>query len=252
LSYLDNSYVKKVCGEIASKVIVDGVYYGYIASNATGLILQELPAQYCRTRYSVGHQPAVEFNMRFFDEKFSDINYRMRILKLFPSEFAKGYLLYKQGKLIGDKQGEIGTWYLLDPAFTVKFSLGRSELPALISAIPGILDLEHAQLIDRRKQLQKLLKIIVQQLPLDKNGDLIFDVDEARDIHNNVVEMLSDAIGVDVITTFADVDSLDMSDKNTTTTTDDLAKVERTVFNSLGFSQNMFNTDGNLSLQKSI
>ena len=252
MSYLDNSYVKKVCGEIASKVIVDGVYYGYIASNATGLILQELPAQYCRTRYSVGHQPAVEFNMRFFDEKFSDINYRMRILKLFPSEFAKGYLLYKQGKLIGDKQGEIGTWYLLDPAFTVKFSLGRSELPALISAIPGILDLEHAQLIDRRKQLQKLLKIIVQQLPLDKNGDLIFDVDEARDIHNNVVEMLSDAIGVDVITTFADVDSIDISDSAASVSTDDLERVERSVYNSMGISQNLFNTDGNLSLEKSI
>ncbi|MDD7754222.1 MAG: hypothetical protein PUJ51_06920, partial [Clostridiales bacterium] len=42
------------------------------------------------------------------------------------------------------------------------------------------------------------------------------------------------------------------SDKNTTTTTDDLAKVERTVYNNLGISQNLFNTDGNLSLEKSI
>ena len=252
LSYLDNSYVKKVCGEIASKVVVDGVYYGYIASNNTGLVLQELPVQYCRTRYSVGHQPAVEFNMRFFDEKFSDINYRMRILKLFPSEFTKGYLLYKQGKLVGDKQGEIGTWYLLDPEFTVKFSLGRNELPALVNAIPDILDLQHAQLIDRRKQLQKLLKIIVQQLPLDKNGDLIFDVDEARDIHNNVVQMLSDAIGVDVITTFADVDSIDISDSAASVSSDDLERVERSVYNAMGISQNLFNTDGNLSLEKSI
>jgi hypothetical protein len=35
--------------------------------------------------------------------------------------------------------------------------------------------------------MQKLLKILVQKLPLDKNGDLIFDVEEARDIHNNAV-----------------------------------------------------------------
>jgi len=27
--------------------------------------------------------------------------------------------------------------------------------------------------------MQKLMKILVQKLPLDKNGDLIFDVDEA-------------------------------------------------------------------------
>jgi hypothetical protein len=87
---------------------------------------------------------------------------------------------------------------------------------------------------------------------MDKNGDLIFDIDEARDIHNNAVEMLRRAIGVDVLTTFTDVDSIDLSDKNTTASQDDLEKVERTVYNSLGISRNLFNTDGNLSLEKSI
>jgi len=87
---------------------------------------------------------------------------------------------------------------------------------------------------------------------MDKNGDLIFDVDEARDIHNNAVEMLSRAIGVDVLTTFTDVESIDLSDKNTTASQDDLEKVERTVFNNFGISRNLFNTDGNLSLEKSI
>ena len=89
-------------------------------------------------------------------------------------------------------------------------------------------------------------------MPLDKNGDLIFDIDEAKDIHNNAVEMLSRAIGVDVLTTFTDVDSIDLSDKNTTASQDDLEKVERTVYNNLGISKNIFNTDGNLSLEKSI
>ena len=89
-------------------------------------------------------------------------------------------------------------------------------------------------------------------MPLDKNGDLIFDVDEARDIHNNAVEMLRRAIGVDVLTTFADVQVEDMADKNTTTTRDDLEKVERSLYNALGVSRNLFNTDGNLSLEKSI
>jgi hypothetical protein len=87
---------------------------------------------------------------------------------------------------------------------------------------------------------------------MDKNGDLIFDVDEARDIHNTMVAMLSKAIGIDVVTTFADVQSIDISDKNTTTKTDDLAKVERALYDALGISRNLFNTDGNLSLEKSI
>jgi hypothetical protein len=84
--------------------------------------------------------------------------------------------------------------------------------------------------------MQKLLKIIVQKLPLDKNNDLVFDLDEAADLHNNAVAMLKRAVGVDVLTTFADIDAIDMSDKNTTTSKDDLEKVERTVFNAMGIS----------------
>ena len=87
---------------------------------------------------------------------------------------------------------------------------------------------------------------------MDKNGDLIFDIDEALDIHNNAVQMLQNAIGVDVITTFADVDSIDISESAASSAADDLERVERTVYNSMGVSKNLFNTDGNLSLEKSI
>ena len=253
LNFLDNSYIKKVCGDIALTVIKYGAYYGYKVPSNEGLILQELPIKYCRVRYTIGGKPAVEFSMKFFDQEFPDINYRMRVLKMFPEEFAKGYVAYKQGRLKPDYANDRdSSWYLLDPDSTVKFSFGNGDIPLFVNAIPAILDLDAAQDLDRRKQMQKLLKIVIQKLPMDKNGDLIFDVDEARDIHNNAVEMLKRAIGVDVLTTFADIDSIDMSDKNTATTQDDLSKVERAVFNSLGVSQNLFNTDGNLSLEKSI
>ena len=261
LSYLDNSYIKKLCGDIALKVVKYGAYYGYIVDTNRGVQIQELPFEYCRSRYSVNGVPAIEFNMAFFDEKFSDTAYRMRVIKMFPEEFAKGYALYKQGKLGPDNEffdidrgyytNSYG-WYLLDPGATVKFNINGSDIPIFLNATPAIIDLDAAQELDRKKQMQKLLKILVQKLPMDKNGDLIFDVDEARDIHNNIVAMLRRAIGVDVITTFAEVESIDISDKNTTTSDDDLEKVERAVYDALGISRNIFNTDGNLSLEKSI
>ena len=252
LNYLDNTHIKKMCGEMALKVVKDGAYYGYLIEGSQGAQIQELPINYCRSRYSIGGNPAIEFNMRFFDEKFPDINYRMRVIKMFPADFAKGYMLYKQGKLKQDTYEDNQGWYLLDPKYTLKFSLNQYDIPIFVNAIPAILDLDAAQELDRRKQMQKLLKIVIQKLPMDKNGDLIFDVDEARDIHNNAVQMLRRAIGVDVLTTFADIDAIDMSDKNTATSTDDLEKVERAVFNSMGISQNLFNTDGNMSLEKSV
>ena len=260
LTYLDNSYVAKTCGDIALSVIRNGAYYGYLIKNSNNIILQELPINYCRNRFNKGNLPVVEFNMKFFDHAFPDTAYRMQVLNMFPDEFKKGYVAYKSGKLIPVGKTVFDRdsgWWALDPQNTVKFSLsngnnGGIDLPLFVNAIPEILDLDAAQDLDRRKQMQKLLKIIIQKLPMDKNGDLVFDVDEARDIHNTAVQMLKRAVGVDVLTTFADIDSVDMSDKNTTATQDDLEKVERSVFNALGVSQNLFNTEGNLSLEKSI
>ena len=121
-----------------------------------------------------------------------------------------------------------------------------------MSVIPALIDLDEAKDLDKKKMAQELLKIIIQKMPLDKNSDLVFDVDEAQQLHNNAVNMLKKAIGIDVLTTFADVEVADMSDNRSTATTDDLERVERSVYNEAGVSQMQFNTDGNIALEKSI
>ena len=99
---------------------------------------------------------------------------------------------------------------------------------------------------------QQLLKIIIQQMPIDKNGDLIFDVQEANALHNNAVAMLGDSIGTSVLTTFADVTVADLSDRSNLTSVDELERVERSLYNEAGVSQKQFNTDGQTALDKSI
>ena len=252
LNYLDNFEVKKFFGEVALKVIKNGCYYGYLVPGHNRMQVQELPVKYCRSRFSVDGKPAIEFNMKYFDDTFKDANQRLRVLNLFPKEFKKGYLAYKEGRLVPDYQGDTAGWYLLDLEKAIKFNINGEDFPIMMAVIPALIDLNEAQDLDRRKMAQRLLKIIIQKMPLDKNGDLVFDVDEAQQLHNNAVNMLGKAIGVDVLTTFADVDVADMADKNTTTTVDDLSKVERTVYNEAGISQMQFNTDGNIALEKSI
>ena len=39
LTYLDNSHIKQLCGEIALEVIKNGAYYGYIVPSEKSLIL---------------------------------------------------------------------------------------------------------------------------------------------------------------------------------------------------------------------
>lgn len=252
LKFLDNSKIPLVFGEIALTTIKNGCYYGVAIQTDNGFTFQELPIAYCRSRFNQNGFPTVEFNMKYFDDQFKDTAYRMRILKTFPKDFQRGYILYKEKKLKPEYSGDSEGWYLLEPGAAVKFTCGGSDFPLLVNAIPAIIDLAEAQELNKKKMMQKLLKIIIQKLPLDKNSELVFDVDEAADIHNNAVTMLKRAIGVDVLTTFADIDVADMADKNTTTSVDDLSKMERGVFNEFGFSHNIFNSDSNLSLSNSI
>jgi len=39
LNYMDDSYVKRICGEIALGVVRDGAYYGYIVTNGDKFLL---------------------------------------------------------------------------------------------------------------------------------------------------------------------------------------------------------------------
>lgn len=253
LTLLDNFNVKAFLGKAALRVIRYGAYFGYIVEiDKTHSAIQELPANYCRSRFEVNGRPVVEFNMKYFDDNFKDTAYRLKIVKAFPAEFQKGYILYKEGKLPAEYQGDTPGWFPLDPQYSIMFTNNGELSPLFISTIPYLIDLDAAQGLDRKRMAQKLVKIIIQQMPLDKNGDTIFDTDEMKELHNNAVQMLGKAIGVDVLTTLADVEVADLADNSSVTSMDELEKVERTVYNSTGTAQNLFNTDGNLALEKSI
>jgi hypothetical protein len=40
LNYLDNSHIRKMCGDIALSVILDGAYYGYVVPSNERILLQ--------------------------------------------------------------------------------------------------------------------------------------------------------------------------------------------------------------------
>ena len=60
--------------------------------------------------------------------------------------------------------GDTSGWYLLDPKMTVKFTANGEDYPAFISVIPLILDLDEAQALDRKKTMQRLLKVVIQKI----------------------------------------------------------------------------------------
>lgn len=252
LLFLDNSDLKRLFGKIALKVVKDGCFYGYVTLGEKKVTIQNLPVNYCRSRFEVNNRPVVEFYMKYFDIAFKDASQRQKMLKVFGPDFEKGYKMYKKGDLPPQFTGDSSGWYMLEPGHAIKFNVNGEDTPMFMAVIPAIIDLDEAKDLDKRKMAQELLKIIIQKMPVDKNGDLVFDVDEAQQLHNNAVGMLKKAIGIDVLTTFADVDVADMSDNRASSTSDDLQRVERAVYNEAGVSQMQFNTDGNIALEKSI
>lgn len=248
---MDNCKLKQNFGEIALDVIRDGVYYGYTIQQKNAAYIQKLPWKYCRSRYKLNNRPVVEFNLKYFDENFSDTVYRTKIIKMFPKEIQKAYISYKRGTLKKDFNGDDTGWFVLDPACAIKFSL-NGDIPLFIAIIPKLMDLEEAQGLDQDKMKQNLIRLIIQEMPIDKNGDLVFDVDEAQALHANAVKMVGDAVGIDVLTTFADVKVEDLADHGNVSSVDQLDKVERTVYNEAGVSQNQFNSEGQVALEKSI
>ena len=255
---LENFQAKKVLPDITQKVLIQGVYYGYkVKSSNNSYYLQELPPNYCRHIWDMGFQPVVEFNVQFFDDAFKDDFTRNAVLKAFPDEIRKCYEAYHKEKKvkmlqIGD-QAATPNWCALDPANTVRFTLNGKEYPPFITVIPHLLDLDEIQDLDKKRTAQRLLKIIIQKLPLDKNGEMLFDEEEGRDIHNNAKRMLNNMTGADVLTTFADVEVESLSDSTVAASqTDDLERYERQVYNETGLSQLLFNTSGSAALEKSI
>jgi hypothetical protein len=101
-----------------------------------------------------GTTPVVELNLQFFDNYFSNPQYKIQVLKTFPKEIQQGYILYRQGKLQGDYPGDKSCWLTLDPGTSVRVSLNNDSFPALVGVIPSIIDLDSAQELDRKKTMQ--------------------------------------------------------------------------------------------------
>lgn len=253
LKYLDDSSIKKFSTETFKKVLLNGVYYGYLNDTQDRIVVQELPIPFCRQSFiSVGNRSVIEFDLRFFENNFKDDGVRERVLKMFPEEFGKAYKKWKNGTLPPDSTNKKSSWFAMDVTKTVRFTMGNGEWPPFIAVIPVIIDLGVAKEIDLKRMQQLLLKLIIQHLPLNKNGDMIFSLEESKEIHNNAVSMLGKAIGVDVLTTLADVNVESLLDSRSNNGDDELEKVERGVFNEMGTAQQLFNSDNSVALEKSI
>lgn len=253
LEHFDNSSIQLMSRKWAITVCIEGVYYGYICDDISDkLVIQDLPVDYCRSRFLHRGVPLVEFNVQYFDKVTSDPEYRKKLLSLFPDEFKEGYRKYKAGKLPAEDQGDDAGWILLDMNKAFKFNFNDSDIPPFLYAIPALIELDEVQDLEKEKLLQQIQKILIQKFDLDKNGQIPFEMKELQQLNQNAVDMVGDAVGVSVLSTVASVTLEDLAVDGGSESQSNVEAAENSVYNDLGISTNLFNTDGNLALEKSI
>jgi hypothetical protein len=80
--------------------------------------------------------------------------------------------------------------------------------PLLLNIIPATIDYDDAVASEREREAEEIRKIIVQKIPHLNDGRLLFEPDEAVEIHRGAVGMVRNNKNTSVLTTYADVDAI--------------------------------------------
>lgn len=255
LYVLDNLNVRKVSKEIALKVLINGEDYELIIREGDNCRLQNLPADYCRSEIFSNGIPVVEFDMSYFDKVASQEDKRKAILSIYPKEIQKAYRLYKNNKLEDKlrKSGGRNKWYAIPAGTAFRFALDDDGCPLLVAAVLELLELNSGKAIDKQARLQRLMKILIQEIPTDEEFFKETSTEEFEELHKNAASVIGNAVGIGVLTTplKSKVEDL-VSTAGENSKKDDLEMLERQLFNEVGVTQSLFNSSSTVAIDRSI
>lgn len=226
--FCTNFQIERKCALFARDIFVKGAYYGLVLENGDNVVIADLPFDYCRSRFKNQQDvDIIEFNLEFF-KKITDDNLRKRVLETFPKFIQKAWRKYAQNK--GDK------WIYIPAELGIYFRFFE-ERPFFLDLIPLLASLDEYKEIDKERNIQALKRILVQEIPHD-GMKLVFEPQEAESMHNGAISMLQNNRDVDVITSYAKVNLLDMSSKDDEKT--DIQDMQDLIYSSAGVSKELF------------
>ena len=232
--------IERKCALFAKDILVRGAYYGLIHDEGNSVVIQDLPFDYCRSRFKNAQDvDIVEFNMKFFDQ-IRDEELRKQILETYPKFIQKAYRKYKFHN---------GPMWVFLPAEMGIFFCYFEERPFFLDLIPLLDDLDDYKDIDKQRNMQALKRILVQEVPHD-GMSLVFEPQEAEVMHNGAIDMLSSNEDVDVLTTYTKASLLDMSSKDDEKT--EIEDVQNLIYSSAGLSKELFYATTEAGLQYSV
>lgn len=245
--FVDKLDLETTLPKISYCILRDGVYYGFLRQGENDdYSIQDLPIDYCRTRFKDLHSNNIlEFNVEYFSKIF-DKKLKEEQLNAFPPVITKYYNKFMKGKAT-EKWVEV---YPDDGAIALYY---QDFTPLFISSIQKIKELDEGVDREAKRDTNELTKLLIHKLPISKDNNLIFTPQEAAVLQESIEDMLSDNDSIDVLTVFGDTKLESTVDSTSATQSQDrLSKYKDLVYNDSGVSSILFNADGASTLNYSI
>ena len=243
MDYVERMQLPSFLTNCAVRALTDGCYYGIITELDKSVFTTiDLPAEYCRSNFKDAQgNDVIEFNLSYFDS-ITDEARRKSALAAYPKVFSRAYKEWGKHRR--------GQWFIVPSELAICFpALGGR--PPFLSVIPASIDYDESVVTERERDLEEIRKIIVQKIPHLNDGRLLFEPDEALEIHTGTVGMLKGNKNISVMTTYADVDAITsktQADKSEGT----LDKMEKNIYAQAGVSSEVFTSSGSSSLDASL
>lgn len=246
LDYIEKLKLPTLLTRISLKVLTEGSYYGLILTiNKDKLCIIDLSSEHCRSRlYDADGNDLIEFNVTYFDT-ITDEKVRLLVLNSYPKIISDHYKAWKLGKVSC-------SWVVLPADMGIRFSFFGDGRPFFLNVIPATIQYDDAVDTERERELEEIRKIIVQHVPhLTATGELVFEPDEALEMHEGAVNMMKGNKNLSVLTTYADVEAI-VSKTSAENASNSLEKMLQNVYAESGTSGLLFATTGTQALMFSI
>lgn len=247
-AFVDELDIRNTLTRVTKAWLINGMYNGILRQVGSKFAIQDLPLEFCRTRFKdYNNLNILEFNVTYFERKFSDDEERARILLTFPEVVQKAWKNWKSKKTSDP-------WVMISSADGgINFCFADDQTPLLIAAIPQLRKLKDAVGREEKRDENELYKLLIQRMPIDNNGELVFELEEVEDIHAGVAEMLKDLDTVDVLTTFGETTLENLQDSSAASqSADRIDKYAKNAWNALGRGSILFNAENSSTLAYSI
>ena len=240
--------------KILEKGLIEGTVFIYTDKNKNSETIETLllPRKYCKRGFTTNFgTDTVIFDFTYIDEMKRQFMSGMGpkdfleadFLAMFPDGLIAQYNSYKSDTKL--------RWQQLDPSFAASISFSSSGLPPKLSANYGIIDYTTTKENEVRRSSNELEKILVHTIPHNADGDLMFEVDEALELHDYMSKTLSSVKGLKLLTTFGATELIELQAERTKENKTVLTAYDG-VYYATGMNPAIFRGDSAESLKISI